>query len=84
MDAEVIGRIHVGQGHDLLLCFYGRNALRKHYVTLRENLHIAVRNADVPDNVLVSPFINIYHILSNSRVGVGTGKTAGRIRMRVL
>ena len=51
----MIGRIHVGQSHDLLLCSHCRNALRKHYVRLRENLHIAVRNADVPDSILVSP-----------------------------
>ena len=80
----MIGEIHVGQSHDLLLCFYGRNALRKHYVTLRENLHIAVRNADVPNSVLVSPSIDIYHVLRDSQVGAGAGKTAWQTQMRFL
>ena len=50
----MICKIITGQCNDVLLCLYRRNALRKHYVMLRENLHVAVRNADVPNSVLVS------------------------------
>lgn len=35
------------------MCLLCRNALRKQYTTLRENLHIAVKNADSMESVLV-------------------------------
>ena len=35
------------------MCPLCRNALRKQYTTLRENLHIAVKNADSMESVLV-------------------------------
>ena len=96
VNVDMMRKIIIGQSHGVLLCFYCRNALRKHYVTLRENLHIAVKNADAPYSILVSPellpltfnsVLCLGHpgcLFPDSQVGAHIDKTIGQTQMRVL